>query len=281
MVKMFTNDPFAMFIYQKHLESIVGAFKKEKRFPCISVGKLTSSCNRKNFYGIKDMYDGIEKDFDSESIFRMSMGTILHDCFILSDKAEWHLVYNEVYGHIDEYFSDTKILIEKKTTMSEIKSWKQATIKTGGERFKWLPGEEWETQLRYYYLLLEKGIDVKTRKPANIDGGTMVNRIYVLYYKPDKDYFFSPMIVPVLMRGDKWEIPYIEEEMMSKKEEIETCLANKTVPIKNMSPYRCGYCDYKIRCHYRDKGKSELIPEEIRNIMGKRTDFAKTRELKA
>jgi hypothetical protein len=281
MVKMFTNDPFAMYIYKKHIESIVGAFKKEKRFPCISVGKLISSCNRKNFYGIKDMYDGIEKDYDSESMFRMVMGTILHDYFILSDKSEWHLVYNDVYGHIDEYFPDTKILIEKKTTMQDIPAWKQSVVKTGGERFKWLPGEDWETQLRYYYLLLQKGQDAKTGEPANTDGSKMVNRVYVLHYKPDVEYFFTPMIIPVLMQGNKWEIPFIEEEMMSKKEEIEQSLKNKTVPLRNMSPYKCGYCEYKVRCFYKDKGEGEVIPEEIRNLMGKRSDLAKTRELKA
>jgi len=280
MVKMFTDDPFSMMIFQKHIESIIGAFKKEKRFPCISVGKLTAGCNRKNFYGIKDMYDGIEKDYDSESMWRMTMGTVLHDYFILSDKAEWHLVYEDVYGHIDEYFSDTKVLIEKKTTMNEIPSWKQTVIKTGGKRFKWLPGEEWETQLRYYYLLLQKGKDVKTGVPANEDGKNMVTRVYVLYYSPSKEYFFTPMIIPVLMQGDKWTIPYIEEEMMSKKEEIESCLKKKTVPLRNMSPYRCGYCDYKIRCFYKDKDEDDVIPEDIRNLLGKRSEMAKTRELK-
>ena len=116
-MKMFTNDPFAMFIYQKYMESVVDRFKKEKRFPCYSVGKLTSGCNRKNYYKIKDMFDGKEEDYDSISIQRMVMGQIIHDNFTLSDHVEWHLVYNGIYGHVDEYFSDAKMLLEKKTTI--------------------------------------------------------------------------------------------------------------------------------------------------------------------
>jgi CRISPR/Cas system-associated exonuclease Cas4 (RecB family) len=287
MVKMFTNDPFAMYIYEKHIESIIDKFKKEKRFPCYSVGKLTSGCNRMNFYKIKDSFSGVDKDYGSQEILRMVMGVILHDTFELSDKAEWHLVYEDIYGHVDEYFADTKILMEKKTSLSEIAPWKQALNKAGGDHFKYLPGEEWENQLRYYALLLQKGIDFKTKKPANENNEVMVRRVYVLYYtiyinpeEPDKDVLFSPMIVPVPMTGPKWDINMIEMELIGKKEEIEECLTNKTVPPRNISPYRCPYCDYKVRCFYKDKDKDGELPEEIRGLMGKRSPLAKAQEFK-
>lgn len=287
MVKMFENDPFAKWLYKKHMESIIDRFKSEKRFPCYSVGKLTSACNRKNFYVIKDMYDGKDGDFDSMSIQRMVMGVILHDSFVMSDKAEWHLVYEDIYGHIDEYFSDAKILAEKKTTLDAIAPWKQYLNKPGGDRFKYLPGEEWENQLRYYYLLLQKGKDVKTREPANPDNEQMVKRVYVVYYtvnidneKPTNAEIFTPMIIPVHMTGRKWDIGTIEDELIGKKLEIETCLDEKRVPMRNMSQYRCGYCPYKVRCFSKDKDKTDDLPDEIRDMLGKRPPLAKARELK-
>lgn len=276
---MFVKDPFSNYIYQKHLEALMNRFKKEKRFPCYSVGKLVYACNRRNFYGIKDMFDGIEKDFDRESLIRMTMGQIMHDSFELSEKAEWHLVYNDIYGHVDEYFPDTKILIEKKTTMNEIPSWKQTLNKSGGDRFRYLPGEEWENQLRYYYLLIQKGKEVKTGNPANPDNDKMVRRIYVLYYSMDVDTMLYPFIVPVPMNSDKWDLAYIEEEIMAKKQEIEDHLLAETVPDRYMSPFKCPYCPYMVRCFYKDSVGAE-VPEAIKRAMGKRTPLAKTMELK-
>lgn len=280
-MKMFMNDEFAMYVYQKHIESILQRFKKEKRFPCLSVGKLTSNCNRKNFYGIRDMYDGIEPQFDRDSIIRMTMGQVLHDSFILSDKAEWHLVYKDIYGHIDEYFLDAKILIEKKTTINEIPGWKQ-TLAKNKNRFKYMPNEEWENQLRYYYLLIQKGKEVKTKKPANPDGVNMVKRVYVLFYRPDLDHMLQPYVVPVPMMGEKWTIPYIEDEILDKVEEIEKCLENKTRPRRVPSPYRCQYCSHMVECYVQDKkpGDDEL-PEDIRVSLGKRSLEAEIQELKA
>ncbi len=287
MVKMFENDPFAQYLYKKHMESIIDRFKSEKRFPCYSVGKLTSSCNRKNFYTIKDMYEGKSGDYDSMSIQRMIMGVILHDSFVMSDKAEWHLVYEEIYGHIDEYFSEVKMLVEKKTTLNEIAHWKQYLNKPGGDRFKYLPGEEWENQLRYYTLLLNKGREVSTGNLANPDNDVMVKRVYVCYYtinidpeKPNNAEIFTPMIVPVHMEGRKWDLSYIEDELLTKKLEIEACLAEKRVPMRNMSQYRCGFCPYKVRCFYKDKDKTDELPDEIRDLLGRRPPLAKARELK-
>lgn len=277
MVKIFTNDEFAMYVYQKHVEAVMNRFKKEKRFPCLSVGKLTAGCNRKNFYGIKDMYDGVEPSFNAESIIRMVMGTVLHDNFILSDKAEWHLVYNDIYGHIDEYFPETKILIEKKTTLEEIPGWKQKTAK-GGKRFLYMPGEEWENQLRYYYLLIQKGKEVKSGDSANPDNVNMVKRVYVLYYKAGVENLLHPYIVPVLMTGEKWTIPFIEDELMAKKEEIEECLVSGNIPPRRMNPTRCSYCQYVIRCYHKDA--DDEIPESIKFALGKRPKLAKMQELK-
>lgn len=280
-MKMFMNDEFAMYVYQKHIESILNRFKKEKRFPCLSVGKLTSNCNRRNFYGIKDMYDGIEPQFDRDSIIRMTMGQVLHESFILSDKAEWHLVYNKIYGHIDEYFSEAKILVEKKTTITEIPGWKQ-TLTKSKDRFKYMPNEEWENQLRYYYLLIQKGKVVGTNKPANPDQINMVKRVYVIFYRPDLDHMLQPYVVPVLMRGQKWTIPYIEEELFDKVEEIETCLKEKTIPMRVPSPYRCQYCPYMVRCYVQDKVEGDdEIPEDMRISLGKRSLEAEIQELKA
>ena len=276
MVKIFTKDDFAMYVYQKHVESILNRFKKERRFPCISVGKLTSGCNRKNYYGIKDMYDGIEKDYDRDSITRMVMGTIIHDSFILSDKAEWHLVYNDVYGHIDEYLSDARILIEKKTTLDEIPGWKQAMTKDG-KRFRYMPGEEWENQLRYYYLLIQKGKEVETGKLANPDGLNMVKRCYVVYYRAYMDNLFHPYIVPVPMTSNKWSIPFIEEELMGKKEEVEACLKSNMIPPRRVSPGKCDICDYKLRCYYKEDVD---VPESIQFALGKRPALAKAQELR-
>ena len=286
-MKMFTNDPFAMFIYQKYMESVVDRFKKEKRFPCYSVGKLTSGCNRKNYYKIKDMFDGKEEDYDSISIQRMVMGQIIHDNFTLSDHVEWHLVYNGIYGHVDEYFSDAKMLLEKKTTLEAIADWKQTLNKPGGDRFRYMPGEEWENQLRYYTLLIQKGKDVNTKKPANENNEIMVKRVYVLYWSvavdkedPERGFMFTPYIVPVHMEGSKWDISVIDDELTGKKEEIEECIANKTVPMRNLSPYRCPYCEYKVRCFHKDKDKDGELPEEVRERLGKRTPMAKAQELK-
>jgi hypothetical protein len=281
MVKMFVNDPFSNYIYQKHLEALMARFKKEKRFPCYSVGKLIYACNRRNYYGIKDMFDGVEKDYDREGIVRMTLGTIMHDEFELSDKAEWHLVYEEVYGHVDEYFSDTKILIEKKTTMEEIPYWKQKVVKGGG-RFMYMPGEEWENQLRYYYLLIQKGTEVETGNLANPNKEKMVRRVYVLYYSMNIDDMLYPYIIPVPMISDKWNLEYIEEEMLGKKDEIENCIANDTIPDRNMSPSKCPYCPYMLRCFHKDKeDDDEDVPEEIRLALGKRSKLAKAQELKA
>lgn len=276
---MFVKDPFSNYIYKEHLEALMGRFKKEKRFPCYSVGKLIYACNRRNYYGIKDMFDGIEQDFDREGIIRMTMGQIMHDSFEMSEKAEWHLVYSDVYGHVDEYFPETKILLEKKTTMQEIASWKQTLNKSGGDRFRYLPGEEWENQLRYYYLLIQKGTDVKTGKLANPDGERMVRRTYVLYYSTTVDSLLQPFIVPVHMTADKWNLDYIEEEMLGKKEEIEQCIANKIVPARYMSPFKCSYCPYMLRCFHKDKD-DEDVPAAIKQALGKRTALAKAREMK-
>ena len=134
---------------------------------------------------------------------------------------------------------------------------------------------------------LQKGIDIKTKKPANEHNEVMVKRVYVLYYtvsinpeEPDKDVLFSPMIVPVHMEGPKWDINMIEMELVGKKTEIEECLDKGTVPPRGLSPYRCPYCDFKVRCFYKDRDKNEEIPEEIRGLMGKRSPMAKAQELK-
>lgn len=277
MVKIFTDDDFAVYVYEKHIEAIMNRFKHEKRFPCYSVGKLTSSCNRKNFYGIKDMLSGVTKEFDREGIVRMTMGAVIHDAFVLSDKAEWHLVYNDIYGHIDEYFEDAKILIEKKTTLDDIPGWKQTKAK-GGQRFMYMPGEEWENQLRYYYLLIQKGHEVDTGKPANPDKINMVKRVYVLYYKADVDNLMQPYVVPVPMVGEKWNLDFIEAELLSKKEEIEMCLENGTVPQRRVNPNKCSYCPYILRCYYKDKTTD--LPSSIKYALGKRSPLAKAQELR-
>jgi len=289
MVKMFVKDPFSNYIYQKQLEGLMARFKKETRFPCYSVGKLTYACNRRNFYGVKDMFDGVFQDFDREGIVRMTMGQIMHDSFELSPKAEWHLAYNDIYGHIDEYFPDTKILMEKKTTMNEIKQWKQTLNKAGGDRFRYLPGEEWENQLRYYYLLIQKGKEVHTDDKgkkfvsdvlANPKKELMVRRTYVLYYcSTDIDSILQPFIIPVPMNADKWNLDFIEEELFSKKQEIEDHLLAKSVPARYMSPFKCPYCPYMLRCFHTDTDDEE-IPADIKQRLGKRTVEAKAMEMK-
>jgi hypothetical protein len=268
-----------MWLYERHNEAVMERFRREKRFPCISVGRLVSVCNRRNYYDVKDMYDGVDQDYGADEIIRMTMGQMLHDSIVLSDHAEWHLVYEDVYGHVDEYFPDMKILIEKKTTMDAIDSWKQTLDKVGGTRFKWLPGPEWENQLRYYALLLQKGTDVKSGKPANENGETMVKKCYVVYYKPDAEYMFAPMIIPVPMIGDKWNMDSIEEEMINKKTEIETCMKENTMPLRYASESRCPRCPYLLRCFGRDKVKKGEIPEEIRLALGKRSPLAKAQEM--
>jgi len=267
MVKMFLDDDFAVYVYEKHIEAIIKRFKKEKRFPCYSVGKLVYGCNRRNFYIIKDMFDGVQENWDRESIIRMVMGTVLHDAFVMSDKAEWHIEYKNIFGHIDEYFPEARILVEKKTTLEEIPGWKQTKAKTG-QKFLYLPTEEWENQLRYYYLLLQKGIDVKTKKPTNPDGVDMVKRVYVVYYQPSLESLMQPYIVPVPMVGPKWEIPFIEHELLSKKREIEECLKKGTVPPRTINPNKCAVCPYMYRCFYEDGG-SEL-PESLKYQLGAR-----------
>jgi hypothetical protein len=88
------------------------------------------------------------------------------------------------------------------------------------------------------------------------------------------------MIIPVPMIGARWDIGMIEMELVGKKEEIEECLTNKTVPPRTISPYRCPYCPYKVRCFHKDKGKDIELPEEIRGALGKRSPLAKAQEFK-
>lgn len=278
MVKMFTQDPFSNFIYKKHLESIVARFKRETRIPCYSVGKFTSGCNRRNFYSIKDMFDNIEPDLDKESVVRMTTGQIYHDSFILSPKPEWHLVYNEIYGHVDEYFSDVKVLVEKKTTMQDIPGWKQ-TLNKDKNGFLYLPGEEWENQLRYYYLLISRGDDVETGKPVNPTGEPMVRHVYVLYYTPSVEDILQPYIIPVSMEKETWTLNYIESELFSKKDEVEKCMKEHILPNRRVSPYKCPECPYLVRCFFEDKETKDELPEEVRVALGKRSIKAKAQEL--
>jgi len=174
----------------------------------IHVSDLIYDCMRKAYYW--KIHPPV---IDIKSAMRMAIGKAIHEIpFFSSTGHELEVEMDGIYGHIDEYLEDFKMIIDKKTCRS-------------------IPREPYPHHVKqvemYGVMLTEKGYDVEK-----------LGVIYIDVVSPDvKAYSWTPMFDPQLLK----------EEMLLKRDILLEALKTGVPPPRHVS-WECYYCPFANQC---------------------------------
>lgn len=161
--------------------------------------------------------------FDSATMMRFWYGNLIHSRpLLLNSKQEVVVEYEGICGHVDEYQTQSGVMLEKKSTAS----------------FPDAPHKHHIVQAEYYYALLHQL-------------GFRVKDVFIVYFYKD----LAPTL-PIVFKIDTRGASFILDEMRKKRDIIKMSQKECILP-QPMYGHECGNCPYPSLCFGNLQGVRE------------------------